>query len=173
MPAGQLSSPASFLLTLEAQDERWLIAIAQRVVGDRERAEDICQDVLLRHWSRPGDYDPLRGSFLAYLTVLCRSRAHDVMRSDIARRQREERSHQERPPRHEPDPADSLADDQLAAALRTLRPAEAQAILLAYRDGLCYTEVARRLDVPEGTVKSQIRRGLANLHHELVRPRVL
>lgn len=149
---------------LADHDDQSLIAVAQRIVRDRERAEDICQDVLLRFWSRPDDYDPLRGTLQAYLTVLCRSRARDVVRADIARREREECSQRQVPGARAPDPADALPDERLSAALRTLRPAEAEVIGLAYVVGLTYAEVADRLGVPEGTVKSRVRRGLAHLH---------
>lgn len=166
----QPSNPSPSVLVLSDRDQRSLIAAAQRVVHDRERAEDICQDVLLRYWSRPEAYDPQRGSLPAYLTVLCRSRAQDVLRSDLARRQREERGFRLRPPVPAPGPADLLADEQLAAALLNLRPAEAEAIDLAFLVGMTYTEVALHLGVPEGTVKSRIRRGLANLHNDLKTP---
>ncbi len=91
------------------------------------------------------------------------------MRSEIAREQREERTFRLHPPCPCRD-RDLLADDQLAAALLNLRPAEAEAIDLAFLVGMTYTQVALHLGVPEGTVKARIRRGLANLHHHLEKP---
>lgn len=167
MPTTLLSNPSPLVRFLRELDEGWLITAAQRIVHDRERAEDICQDVLFGFWCRPEAYDPRRGTIQAYLTILCRSRAHDVLRADNARRRREVRSHRRDPQRPGPDPSEVLGDEALAAALLRLRPAEAEAIDLAFSVGLTYTEVATHLGVPEGTVKSRVRRGLANLHHEL------
>ena len=57
---------------------------------------------------------------------------------------------------------------KVRSALEQLPEAERAAIEVAYFEGYTYREVAARLDVPEGTVKSRIRSGLRRLHRELV-----
>ena len=71
------------------------------------------------------------------------------------------------PPDVEQQAIDGLSSEALAEALGTLSEGEREAIVLAYFGGHSYREVAVRLDLPEGTVKSRIRLGLAKLADRL------
>jgi len=137
---------------------------AQRVCGDR--AADVTQDVFLGLWRRPERFDPDRGALGAFLRVQAQGRALDLLRADGARRAREITDHRRR--RGPAAPVEDVAMSRLAGddawqLLSRLGDAERRAITLAYFGGHTYREVATLLGMPEGTVKSRIRAGLAQL----------
>jgi len=138
--------------------------VAQGVCGDR--AADVTQDVFLGLWRRPERFDPERGALGAFLRVQAQGRALDLLRADGARRGREITDH--RRSRGPAAPVDDVAMGRLAGddawqLLSRLGDAERRAITLAYFGDHTYREVANLLGLPEGTVKSRIRSGLAQL----------
>ena len=66
---------------------------ALRVLGDNSAAQDVVQDVFVELWRRPDRYDPAVGTLRTYLTVLARHRAVDLVRSELRRVARQERSY--------------------------------------------------------------------------------
>lgn len=66
---------------------------ARRVLGNDAAAQDVVQDVFVQLWSDPGRFDPATGSLRSYLIVLARHRAVDVLRSELRRVARQERSY--------------------------------------------------------------------------------
>lgn len=138
-------------------------SVAARVLRDTALAEDVVQDTFVGFWKAPGRYDPHRGSLRTYLLTIAHRRAVDIVRSEQARARRE---------LVPPDPdhfdiVDEVAARELSAEVRRamseLTDGERQAIAMAYFGGVSYVEVARRLGVPEGTVKSRIRSGMRKL----------
>jgi RNA polymerase sigma-70 factor (ECF subfamily) len=147
-----------------------VVAFARRLVGDHERAEDIAQEVFLRLWERSDRFDTERGSLRTFLLAVTHGRALDVVRSDAARRAREERDATRTSTSAQT--VDGLVVAQTVAgatrvALAQLPDAERRAVELAYLGGHSYRVVAKLLDEPEGTVKSRIRSGLARLRTAL------
>ena len=144
-----------------------LLGVISRIVHDAQEAEDVLQEVYLTIWRRAGSFDPGRGvSPITWLAAIARNRAIDRLRSGKAR------------PVQPIEAADNIADDapsaferlsrledgqRLAACLEGLEANRARAIRTAFFDGLTYEAVAGRLGAPVGTVKSWIRRGLAEL----------
>ena len=124
-------------------------------------------------WARPHRYDPAAGTLRTYVTVLARHRAVDLVRSELRRVARQERSHRLRPA----SPAAGLDDELMAAetvslvraAVRRLPASQRQVVELAYFEGLTYREVAHAIDIPEGTAKSRLRLALAKLEEMLDR----
>jgi RNA polymerase sigma-70 factor (ECF subfamily) len=147
-----------------------VFGLARRLLSDAAIAEEIVQEVFLRLWNGPDRFDPDRGSLRSLLLSWTHGLAVDALRSDSARRRREERDAQRAATRGR-DIEDEVVDLTTAArvqqALRSLRPEERTAIELAYDRGLTYREVATHLQEPEGTVKSRIRSGLQNLRRTL------
>jgi RNA polymerase sigma-70 factor, ECF subfamily len=148
--------------------------LARRVTGDEQLAREITQDVFCHLWSHPDKVDPDRGSLRAYLGVVTHRRAVDAVRRSEARSRAESRSATAAPPVD--DGADAPVVDAAAADWRATRirqvldvlPDEQRAaLLLAYFEGCTYREVARRLDIPEGTAKSRLRLALARLREQL------
>ena len=144
--------------------------LARRLLSDDAHAEEIVQEVFLRLWDQPEKYDPARGSLRSFLLAQCHGRSVDLLRSDAARRRREERDLR-RTAQGGYDLEHEVWDLTIAETMRdalTVLPAgEREAIELAYWGGHSYREVAELLGQPEGTVKSRIRAGLKRLRSEL------
>jgi RNA polymerase sigma-70 factor (ECF subfamily) len=145
-------------------------AVARRVCGDRTLAEDVTQTVFTDLWRRPHRFDPSRGALRPWLVAQAHARAVDTVRSETARRRRQDRDAQ-LAPASPPDVETEvhLADqsEQVRRALAQLDAEERQAIVLSYFGGHSYRETAALLGAPEGTVKSRIRRGLLGLRRAL------
>jgi RNA polymerase sigma-70 factor (ECF subfamily) len=141
---------------------RIVYCIALRVLREPALAEDVMQEILLQVWKRPQSFVAQRGNLAAWLSVVTRNRAIDVLRK---------RSPMD--PLGElplPDPRDMALEseqswmlDKVRTVLVTL-PAEQQGPLeLAYFEGLSHTEIAERTGSPLGTVKTRIRAGLMTI----------
>jgi RNA polymerase sigma-70 factor (ECF subfamily) len=142
-----------------------LFCAALRVLSVRELAEEVVQDVFLRLWRNPERFDPARGSLRAFLLAQCHGRAVDIVRSESARRRREQSTAQAEEAAHavEDEVLDFVVRDDLREAVGKLGRPEREAISLAYFGGKTYVGVAALLGIPEGTAKSRIRSGLARL----------
>ena len=143
-----------------------VFALARRVLGDQARAEEIVQEVFVRLWHQPEAFDPERGSLRSFLLAQTHGRSVDVLRSEGARRDREQRdarSAAEAGYDLEREVWDLAVADRVREALATLPDDERRPIELAYFGGRTYREVATELGAPEGTVKSRIRSGLKRL----------
>jgi RNA polymerase sigma-70 factor (ECF subfamily) len=143
-------------------------SLAQRVCRDRHLAEEICQTVFTDLWSAPERFDPGRGKFRSWLLAQSHARAVDTIRSETARRRREENEVAMAPDRSADVEVDAgLCLAELAASVRhalaQLPAPEREAIVLTYFAGHTYRAAACLLGQPEGTVKSRIRAGLRRL----------
>ena len=153
-------------------------ATALQILGDGAAAQDVVQDVFVDLWCRPHRFDETLGTLRTFLTLCARHRALDVLRSDVRRAGREERHVRLLPAPRPPSPADEVSDADAAAevraAVRRLPPEQRRAVELAYFGGLSYRDVALRMGIPEGTVKSRLRLALgklgAVLDHQLLEP---
>lgn len=142
-------------------------SVATKVLRDVNLAEDVVQDVFVNFWRNPGTFDATRGNLRTFLVMLTHRRAVDVVRSEVARKRREER----RPDRDYYDLAQDVETRDLGSAVRaaveSLEAPEREAISLAYFGGLSYVQVAEHLGAPEGTIKSRIRTGMKKLSPSL------
>jgi RNA polymerase sigma-70 factor (ECF subfamily) len=149
-----------------------VFGLARRVLGSTAPAEEIVQDVFLHLWNHADRFDPARGSLRSYLLAICHGRSVDLLRSEVARRDREEREARlqaEAGYDLEREVWDLTLADRVKEAVSMLPSSERRAIELAYFGGLTYREVAARLGQPEGTVKSRIRAGLARMRTALTK----
>jgi len=145
-------------------------ALARRLLNDKELAEEVLQEVFLRLWNTPERFDSERGSLRAYLLAQTHGRAVDLLRSETARRRREEREAREAPEFGddiERQVIDLTVSEKVKEVVAGLPTDERQAIELAYFGGHTYRQVAVMLETPEGTVKSRIRSGLRRLRTDL------
>lgn len=140
---------------------------AVRVLGNGSLAQDVVQDVFVELWCHPQKYDESLGTLRTFLTVCARHRAHDVIRSELRRAGREERSERLMPQQRDASPLERIAAAETACAVRdavqSLPPSQREVVELAYFRGLSYRDVARATGVPEGTAKSRVRLALARL----------
>lgn len=153
-----------------------LYSMAVRMLGSREDAAELLQEVYLEVWRKVVRYDVSRGTPIAWLITLTRSRAIDRLRARGARARQQAgepldgSSASQVADRH-PDPLESHADQELrslvSGALADLPQAQQQAIELAYYDGLSHAEIAARLNQPLGTVKTRIKLGMSKLRDSL------
>jgi RNA polymerase sigma-70 factor (ECF subfamily) len=142
-------------------------SVALRVLHDTGQAEDVLQEVFLQLWRNPTAFDQDRGSLGAWLMVIARNRAIDLVR----RRK----------------PSDSVDDVVLASSINVADEAERNVMMekvhralaelpseqrksleLAYFEGLSHAEIASRTGDPLGTVKTRIRQALITLRKAFV-----
>ena len=135
-----------------------LVAAARGVLGSYADARDCVHDSLVRVWAKDAAYRVERGSLRAFLVVCVRNEAISRRRSDVRQVARERRAGGE--PAGEPDVADRLA---VRAALGVLPREQRDVIELAYWGDLSQMEIASRLGVPLGTIKSRAALGLRKL----------
>lgn len=142
-----------------------VFGVAARVLGNGCDAEDLVHDVFVEAWQKAGTYDPTRGTVRSWFHVRARCRALDRLRSPANSRLRslEEAGLDARPAPESFDP--SLAPDQqrVREALSALRRPKREVVELAYFGGLSSSEIAERLGLPVGTVKSRVRAGVEAL----------
>lgn len=153
-----------------------LYALAVRILGDREDAEEAVMDAMAQAWSGANRYAAERGSVGAWLVVLVRSRALDRRRAGGRRLLALDRAAAAEaapgmggaPP---PTSAAAEAGEQRArvlAALAALPEPQRVCLELAYYDGLSQSEIAARLAEPLGTVKTRTRQALIRLRERLL-----
>jgi len=146
---------------------------ALRVLGHHAAAQDVVQDVFVQLWSHPGRYDPDAGSLRGYLTMQARHRALDLVRGELRRMARQERSSRLQPGPPEPSLYEQVMASETAAAVRAaverLPESQRRMVELAYFQGLTCREAAQAAGIPEGTAKSRLRLALAKLETVLDR----
>ncbi|MGI8549429.1 MAG: RNA polymerase sigma factor [Dehalococcoidia bacterium] len=141
-------------------------SLALRISGNRETAEEVTQEAFLAIWRRAATFVPGRGSARSWLLGIVHHRAIDMLRARNARGQTV--ALDERlpiPGGEEPWPVvqQNLDREAIRTALTSLPREQRESIELAYFAGLTYPEIAGRLDVPVGTIKSRLRLGLGKL----------
>lgn len=144
-----------------------LMAIAFRMLGRRDIAEEVLQEAFVSIWRRASQFDPARGRAFTWLAAIVRYRAIDRLRADGRERHDVELPEDgdgalpenliTDPRHHEPE---AMA---VRKCLAGLSEDQRRAITLAYYYGLTHEELADRLQAPLGTVKSWVRRGLLQL----------
>jgi RNA polymerase sigma-70 factor, ECF subfamily len=142
-----------------------VFGIARRVLADPSLAEEVAQDTFVALWKRPGAFDPGRGNLRSFLLVVARNKAVDLVRREEARKRATESLLQEAGMASDVASEDERIDDraEISSALARLSLVQREAIVLAYFGGRSYREVARELEIPEGTAKTRLRDGLVKL----------
>jgi len=142
-----------------------------RVLRNAAHAEEVTQEIFVEAWQRCGNFQPSRGSGLAWLMTITHRRAVDRVRSAQASTVRDATYGREELASPVPDPAEeavaSLEAHRVRRALGGLSQVQREAIELTYLDGRTHTEAADTLNVPLGTVKTRIRDGLIRLRSAL------
>ncbi len=163
---------------------RRIYAICYRFTGSQSDAEDLTQDVFLKVYRNLGSFDAAKGSFQTWITTLARNMLVDHFRRTKLERATDSMdvsmsgeddgpTMAERLPDTRPGQEQHVAGLQLKAtiqkALVELSPELREAVILRDLEDMDYKEIALVLKIPEGTVKSRISRGRAELGRLLQR----
>ena len=161
---GDARAGEALVRTLYDEHGRYLVAYAARLTGDRQLAEDIVQETLLRAWRHAHRLTDEQGSVRGWLLTVTRNIATDKARARKARPPEVEEGPDVHDVRSVRDHAEDVANSLVVAdALRTLSPEHRAALVETYYQGRTMTEAARVLGIPPGTVKSRVHYALQQL----------
>jgi RNA polymerase sigma-70 factor (ECF subfamily) len=158
----------SALGSLYDESKSLVYGIALRILGQPADAEEVTLDVYTQVWRSAADFDESRGAPTSWLALMTRSRAIDRVRSRTARARLEEpmAAFPEPPsPSGPPDPGGQA----VRQAMRALTPEHRQLLDLAFFSGFTHSELAKKLNLPLGTVKTRLRAAMHKLKEELTR----
>ena len=145
-----------------------LYAIGLALLRNEEMAEDVLQDSFVKIWNRAMSFDPARGSAMTWMTSIVRNRALDLLRSSRKQLEREFGDFADLDlvaSEHGPSASTEIHASTAAimACLDQLKDQQKHCILLAYYYGYTHSELAASLQIPLGTIKAWIRRGLERI----------
>ena len=146
-----------------------MLGLARRIVGGKPEAEDIVHDVFVEAWRRAADYDENRGSVKAWLLLRTRSRAIDHRKSAAVARMVPTGDDGWLAALVDPRESHSEAPDRtrLRQVVAALSDDQRQVLYLGYFEGLSSSEIADRVGIPIGTVKSRVAAALGALRSVL------
>jgi len=162
--AAMASGDRAALATLYERHASLLLGLALRIVREKREAEDLLHDVFLEAWRTAKDFDPKRGRVRTWLAIRMRSRALDLQKSARVSRNTGDGG------------LELLVDEvevgnpdhgRVRSALAELGQDQRRVLELAYFEGLTCAEIAKRVAIPIGTVKSRIAAGLDRLRSGL------
>jgi len=150
-----------------------LFGIVLRILKDRSEAEDVLQEVYLTIWQKGAAFDSSRASPISWLAAIARNRAIDRLRSGSQLRRSAPLDEAAEIADLAPLVSDRLEAEgesrKLSGCLDELEARQGQAIRATFMDGFTYEQLAESANVPLGTMKSWIRRGLMRLKECLER----
>jgi RNA polymerase sigma-70 factor (ECF subfamily) len=157
------------LSTLYDRHAPLMLGLARRIVGGKPEAEDIVHDVFVEAWQRAADYDEHRGSVKAWLLLRTRSRAIDYRKSAGVSRTVPAGDGAWLALLADPRGDDSEAPDRarLRRVVAGLNVEQREVLILGYFEGLSSSEIAAKVGVPIGTVKSRVAAALGALRAAL------
>jgi RNA polymerase sigma-70 factor (ECF subfamily) len=153
-----------------------LYAICIRVLRHEFEAREVLSEVFVEVWKKASRYDPQRGTVRAFLVTLTRCRAIDYLRCKGGRTTNFDKLHnvwnatpESRKAIVEPHQSVLLREQEslLRDAVDALNETQKKVLTLAYFEGLSQSEIAQFMQLPLGTVKTAMRRGLASLRASL------
>ena len=152
------ADPAAFRELYEAYGPR-VKAYMMRQGADAGTAEDLAQETLLTVWRKAALYAGDRGSMTTWVFAIARNLRIDRLRREVPWQELPEGRLTEAS--SEPLPDEAMAEkerqERVQAALAELPPEQKDVVILAYLEGLSHSEIAERLGMPLGTVKSRMR----------------
>jgi RNA polymerase sigma-70 factor, ECF subfamily len=165
----------SALAKLYDSTNRMVYGLILRIVSNNHTAEEVLLDVYLQIWRKAETYSSSKGTVLAWLFTIARSRAIDVLRSRASKESGQQEpldtaaTAVDRSPSPEENSAIAQRRQYVQQCLAELPAEQRETIELAYFRGLSHSEIAETLRQPLGTVKTRVRLGMARLRESLRR----
>jgi RNA polymerase sigma-70 factor (ECF subfamily) len=144
-------------------------AYMMRQGADPRTAEELAQETLLTVWRKASLYSDDKGSATTWIFTIARNLRIDRLRKEVAWQPLPEDNDQEPSPDPAPDEVVSERErgERVRQILAELPPDQSEVISLAYVEGLSHAEIASRLGLPLGTVKSRMRLGYQKIRDAL------
>ncbi len=144
-------------------------SLARSRLGNTADAEDATQEIFIEIWKSAGRFNPELGSETAFVAMIARRRLIDRVRS-ISRQPDVEEFDETTATQEHPDEGQIAADIQVATrALEQLGDGQRELIMMGVVEGMTHSEIATATGKPLGTVKTQLRRGLAKVREQMER----
>jgi RNA polymerase sigma-70 factor (ECF subfamily) len=157
--------------TLYEGTSKLVFGLVLRIVIDRATAEEVLLDVYTQAWRQAKTFDRKRGTPLAWLMTIARSRAIDRLRAGRQEQNKDSLENAAELTALTPSPEESsvLTERQelVRTAINSLTPEQKEVIELAYFSGLSHTEIASKLGHPLGTVKTRTRLAMIKMREML------
>lgn len=163
------------LTRLYDSTNRMVYGLILRIVSNTHTAEEVLLDVYLQIWRKAETYTVSKGTVLAWLFTIARSRAIDALRSRASRESGQQDPLEtagaavDRSPSPEENSAIAQRRQFVQQCLAELPVDQREAIELAFFRGLSHSEIAETLKQPLGTIKTRVRLGMARLRESLRR----
>jgi len=145
-------------------------SLARRLCPDRSEAEDVVQEIFVSVWSSAKRYDPGIGSEATFIATIARRRLIDRARKrgrTLGAAPLDESYAEPARPAAEPGTKDRGEAVAAEAALRELSEEQQRVLRMSIMHGLSHEQISRATDLPLGTVKTHIRRGLIRIRKKL------
>ena len=171
--AGMAARDAESLGQLYDRFGRACHALARRVLGDDNLAQDVVQEVFLTVWRDAARYQPGRGTVASYLLTITHHKAVDLVRREEGVRRRRSGPPEllDSVPSPAPGPPEhaweSVRRDRVRSAMSDLPDPQREVLALAYFGGYTQSEIATLTGVPLGTVKTRTLAGMRRLRERL------
>jgi RNA polymerase sigma-70 factor, ECF subfamily len=160
------------LATLYDRHSRSAYSLAYRMMGERQAAEDLIQEVFLKVWRAAESYRSERGTVRTWILSIIRNRSIDQLRSTASRRRTQEKLEASAP---RSQPSEAFAEtwrnsrrDHIFQAMKALPSEQSKILELVYFSGYTHVEIAGLLNIPLGTVKGRLRLGLEKMRGSLL-----
>jgi RNA polymerase sigma-70 factor (ECF subfamily) len=144
-------------------------SLARRFLGNSADAEDAVQDIFIEIWSNAGRFDPAKGSEVTFVATIARRRLIDRLRKH--RRTPGSEEYNEELASQNPETSNGIAENtEVQNVVRVLgaMPEEHREILaMSIYEGYSHSEIADIMQIPLGTVKTRVRRGLMHIREQL------
>ena len=148
-----------------------VLGLVRRLLVDPSQSEEVTQEIFLEIWQNATRYEPLRGGASTWILTMAHRRAVDRIRSSQASRDRDIKIGIRDLAVAYDEVSETVGvrieHERVEKAMSRLTELQRQAISLAYYGGLSQSEVADRLQIPLGTVKTRLRDGMIRLRDEL------
>ncbi len=148
-----------------------VLGLIKRLLIDHSQSEEVAQEVFLEIWQTAVRYQPSKGAAVTWMLTMAHRRAVDRVRSSQSSRDRDVRiGIRDFEPGFDQVSESvevSVEHERVSKALARLTELQRQAVKLAYYGGLSHSEIAAKLSIPIGTVKTRLRDGMIRLRDEL------